>query len=46
MRRPLRDVHFVDFNWPDKIERRRIKRSGEALDASVDRLVRDVDFAL
>jgi hypothetical protein len=43
---PGRDVHFVDFDRPNEIEGRRIERSGEALDAPVDRLVSHLDFAL
>ena len=40
------DVHLVDLDWTDQIKGRRIERFSEALDAPVDRLVRDVDFHL
>jgi len=43
---PGTDVHFVDFDWSGKIEGRRIKRSGEALDAPVERFVCYFDSTL
>lgn len=43
---PSRDIHFVDFDWSEKIEGRRIERSGEALDTPVDRLVIHPSFVL
>ena len=43
---PSRDVYFVDFDRADKIERRRIERAGEAIDAPMDRFVCHLDFAL
>jgi len=43
---PGRDVHVVDFDRANEIERRRIERSGEALNAPVHRLVVHLDFAL
>jgi hypothetical protein len=38
------DVYLVDFDRADEIEGRRIERFSEALNALVDRFVRDVDF--
>ncbi len=41
---PCRNIDFVDFDGTDEIERRRVERLREALDALVDRFVLDVDI--
>jgi hypothetical protein len=40
------DVELIDLVGPVEIDARRIDRSGEALDAPVKRLVRDIDFSI